>query len=506
MPMDIEQTAGPGTAATATTNYGATCGTAGLPEEGNSAALTAALIIADVVGAGILGMAVAVAKLGWLAGVVCILLLLAMNVHISMLMWRLRMHFRGQVRSYRTMVEAAFSRAPEGQRKAMSLLAGVGQYGFISSMLGIYVLSGGRALGNMFYDQYVCLPTWTLLTCAIVLPFHANARKLGTWKSLIWLNVVTITGTCLIPLAYMWSQGLENTRPPGSQFVATAHFSFADAFAALSTFSFAFTSQFMVIEIINEMKNPSEFPKAYMCMSVPFQAAAFLIVGVCGYYFVGDKVAGMIGDNIPFGFVFRAAAGCLLTHMLVTFMVKGIIIGNAVHRAVNEDAERDDSECAWRTWGLIVLGAAFMSWLIASIVPFFNELVGLIGASLTPLCCYLIPIASYMRWARDFSPKDQGTHPLKMFEDVVLALELVVALVLIVFGTYFAVSQLISNWGMFGPPFACHCQHMWNTCACSADHSGMFDICRNALESVAIQVNDMIDSNFVWVLRQARLV
>merc|ERR1719253_687461 len=139
------------------------------------------------------------------------------------------MHFPS-VRSYVQMVEMAFSKAPEGQRTGMALIAGAGQYSFIFAMLAIYMLSCGRALGDIFYSVYVCLPTWTLVAGMLILPFHATARKLGTWQSLIWINVLTIVGTCCIPLAYMMRQGPDVTRPPGSVFVAVESFNFSMAF------------------------------------------------------------------------------------------------------------------------------------------------------------------------------------------------------------------------------------------------------------------------------------
>lgn len=478
-------------------NYGSTpnleAGSAWAPlKSGNSAWLTAGLIIADVVGAGILGLSVAVAKVGWLAGVVLTLLLLAMNVHISMLMWRVHMHFPS-VRSYVQMVEMAFSQAPEGQRTGMALIAGAGQHSFLFAMLAIYMLSCGRALGNIFYSVFVCLPTWTLVAGMLILPFHATARKLGTWQSLIWINVLTIVGTCCIPLAYMMREGPDVTRPPGSVFVAVENINFSMAFGALSTFTFAFTSQFMVIEIISEMKNPSEFPTAYIYMAAPFQAIAFLIVGVGGYYYVGDKVTGMIGDNIPFGMTFQFAAVCLLSHMTVTYLIKGIVLCRAVHSVTDKDADNDDSRASWTAWGLIVLLVAVVVWVIASIVPFFNELVDLVGASLTPVCCYIIPILSYLRWSKDFGSKEQ-----RNFEGFILIVELSLAVLLLVFGTYFSILNIVEKWGSFGPPFACHCQQMWNTCECSATHAGMLGRCLASGKDLALQVQFMVDQNFAW--------
>lgn len=492
--------------------YGATCGLeaginirADILTTGNSSFLTAALIVADVVGSGILGISVAVSQLGWLPGVVSIVLLLLVNAHVCMLMWHIRMAFPEDVTGFMSMVNQAFSRAPEGQRKFMSFIAGMGQYTLIFTSMGIYVLSGGRALGNMFYDYHICLPTWAMVTCAIIVPFHANARRLGTWQSLIWMNLAMLLGVCLIPLSFMLSQGLQATRPAGSIFVAVADFDMSNTFAAISVISFSFTSPLMVVEIISEMKNPSQFPKAYMHMAAPFQAIAFIGVAIGGYYFVGDKMHGMIGDNIPFGFVSRLAALCLFAYMMVTYMVRGIVLCRSMHSTIAHTADGDDGAAAWQTWGGIVLFVALMAWLIASTVPFFNELAALVGALLVSLCCWLIPIFSYIRWAIDFPSKEQNEeHRLGKLERIVLMLELAVAAMLLVFGTYFAARQIRDKWDTFGPPFACHCQSMWNTCECSAQHAGMFELCQAVVKSVATHVNEMVDANFVWMLHTSQ--
>lgn len=484
----------------AATDYGSTenleSGSFKQTDSLNSVYLTAGLIVADVVGAGILGLPVAVSEIGWLPSAVLIPLLLAMNMHISILMWRVRMDFP-HIRSFVQMVDMAFSKAPEVQRQGMTIAAGICQYAFIFAMLGVYILCIGRALGNMFNSIHVCLPTWTLITCAIILPFQATARRLGTWRSLVWANVATICGTVFIPLLYMMHEGADKMRAPDSVFVAVAPLSFPNALDALSVFSFAFTSQFMVIEIISEMKDPSQFPTAYVGMAAPFQAIAFLLVGLGGYYYIGDKVMGMITDNIPFGPISQLAAACLLTHMVVTYLIKAIVLCRAGHRVVDKDADNDDSRSAWNTWTVLALLAALMAWLISSIVPFFNELVGLLGCTVCPICCYAIPIFCYLRWAKDFNAKDS---PIGKLEGGVLVVELTLAAVLFTFGTYFAIVQILDKWSTFGYPFGCHCESMWSTCECSATHAGMLDQCATPTREVALQVQDMMDQNFAWMV------
>merc|ERR1712217_830971 len=58
-------------------------------------------------------------------------------------------------------------------------------------------------------------------------------------------------------------------------------------------------------------------------------------------------------------------------------------------------------------------------------------------------------------------------------ESLVIVMELALALILVIFGTYEAVANIMTKWETYGYPFACHCQDIWNTCECSAEHAGM---------------------------------
>eukprot|EP00928_Gymnodinium_smaydae_P014863 TRINITY_DN15454_c0_g2_i1.p1 TRINITY_DN15454_c0_g2~~TRINITY_DN15454_c0_g2_i1.p1 ORF type:complete len:489 (+),score=87.85 TRINITY_DN15454_c0_g2_i1:263-1729(+) len=445
--------------------------------QGNSMMITAGIIIADVVGAGILSMAVAVSKLGWALGTVGIMVLLAMNVHISILMWRVHMSFP-KAKTYCELVECAFSRATAQQRFWARKITIITQYLFLFSMLGLYVLSAGKGLGSLFYTQQVCLPTWCILSCLLLLPFHLPSRRLGHWKSLIYLNVATIVGTVSIPLITMFMTGVESTRPAGSIVVPVATLTLPNVVASLSTFTFAFTSQFMITEIVSEMEDRREFPTSYIYVAAPFQAVAFLAVGLIGYYYMGSAVSGMIGDNLPFGSAFRLAAFCLVSHMLITYLIKSIVLCNGIQETFEGAQANADSPGSWHLWTAIVLSVAVLAWTLSQIVPFFTDAVDLLGATLTPIACYMIPIILYFRWWRDFSTPDQ----VSTVELSIVLLEFLFAIAVMIFGTYYSVTEIQRKWETYGAPFECHCEGMWNTCDCSKDHVGMKGICSSFLE------------------------
>lgn len=454
--------------ATAFASYGAAAGK--MPRQiGNSALVTAGIIIADVVGAGVLSFANAIAHFGWLLGSVITVVCLAMNVHISLLLWRVCMECPRAT----TMPELAaevFAKAPEDVRHLAVNSTAVVQYSFIMGMLGLYTLSFGMGYGSMFYDLRFCMPLWTGIGCCIMLVFFATGRSLGSWPSLIALNAATIVGTIVIPLVVMAHTGVHETRLHGAAFDAVSDLSIAGSLSGLSTMTFSMTGQFMLVEIIHEMKDPAEFPQAYTWISAPFQLAAFLSVGLGAYYYVGSHVNGMIVDNIPYGYAFRLAAFCLIVHMLVAFMIKAVVLARAAHRAIDVDSVDADDSRGWGRWALIAFSVTFCSWLLSQLVPFFEDFVELLGASLAPIGCWIIPIVLYARWLRDFGGADKSPS---RFENCVIAAEFMFAMILLVFGTASSLVNIGDKWNTYGYPFACHCEDTWNTCECSPGHAGM---------------------------------
>jgi len=452
---------------------------------GNSTPLTAGIIIADVVGAGILSMAVAVAKIGWAPGIVGIVLLLALNVHISVVMWRVRMDFP-EARTYTQLMEAGFARAPSFQRQLVAVCTPISQHTFIFAALGLYTLSIGRALAGLFPDTHLCLPSWTLLGSLLILPITVSARTMGKWHGLVWLNCATIVGTCLIPLLYMALHGVHASRlTDSSVYTVAPDLEAPGIMSALATFTFAFTSQLMLVEIMSEMGDITEFPRAYVLMAAPFQAVAFLATGIIGYLYLGDKASGMIGDNIPFGLASRGAAMCLLAHMLVTYLIKAIVIARAAQGTLlNENVVNEDTPEAWTSWAVIVTLLTVCTWISSQLVPFFADAVELIGAFAAPTSCYILPLAVYIRWLYDFcgdklNPESRPAWRQwpGLVELTIIGLELALAVVIMVSGTYFVMTAILEKWDVYGPPFACHCEGIWRTCACSRDHAGMAAQC-----------------------------
>lgn len=331
----------------------------------------------------------------------------------------------------------------------------------------------------IFYEnRTLCLPQWALFAGLILFPFAAISRNMGSCECLVWLNIASLCGTVFIPLLYYAILGTEDFRPPESNNYIIAPLTTAGVLSGLSTYTFAFTSQFMLTEIIEEMEDPEELPKAYATISGPFQLGMFLLAGLGGYFAIGDKVDGMMNENLPFGLPFQVAAACMLTHMLISYLIKGVVFCKSVHEAVDPDHSSGDDmrPRSWIGWVTLVSITLVVAWTLANVVPFFNLAVDLLGASLTPLSCWVLPIFMFVRFWKDAN-KASKPH-ISVVEWLVIACELLLAFTLMVFGTYSVLCEISAAWSKLGKPFECHCEYLRNNCECSNKHIGMEAICQ----------------------------
>lgn len=151
---------------------------------------------------------------------------------------------------------------------------------------------------------------------------------------------------------------------------------------------------------------------------------------------------------------------------------------------VNYSKSSDQRIRSWLGWVTTVAGTLAVSWVLANLVPFFGDAVDLLGASVTPLSCWVIPIAMFVRHWYDSGEKRPHVSVL---EWLVIALEVVLSLVLMVFGTISVLQTIKKDWSSYGDPFECHCEGLWNTCGCSSDHAGMSQVCEGMMSNRSIE-------------------
>ena len=401
------------------------------------------LMVADVVGAGVLALAVAFAQLGWVLGLASSLLSYALNMYLGLLL--LEAHERWpSALSYMDMASQAF-----GPRARV--FVGLSVYILLLFLLGDYLLIAGATLQIVFYDAKLCLVVWVFLSTLILAPL-LQFRLLANVKRLLIVNVVTLVVSLLVALITLSQMGTTaaqayNKSGPPELVASTLTFgSFAKAQALIS---FAYSGVFIYLEIISEMQDDKEFRKSLLYLSGPFTLVSYVTVACWGYYFVGSNAQGMIITNIPPGPAYRAAATFLFVHIIITFLIKGIVLTRVVQRFTVTSSLNDFSFGGNVTYFFISTGLLGFTFVLANLVPFFDDLTSLLGSFFMPVVGFVLPIMFVLR-ARKLNNVETPT-----WERILMGVICFVMVVLCIVGTVASMDAILKRWVTYGKPFEC---------------------------------------------------
>jgi len=296
----------------------------------------------------------------------------------------------------------------------------------------------------------------------------AQLRNFESMKWLMWFNMGTITVALIVTLGYVGSLGTDQSVLPGRG--AQLFPSNLDALTFATAFSkigFAYAGQFLYFEFIAEMVDPRDFPKAVYRFSGPYQVTVYLASALVGYHLKGQDATGLMVDWIPYDGWLRFGALMLFLHIMIIYVINANVLGKAIHRVIWPDTVEERSPLATTQWFIINLGNIMACMLVAITIPFFDSLTGLIGALLMPVACWMLPITYFVLAMR------KNNDPISKLDGIFMIFIFVLGILITIVGTYSNMLDIVDNWNTYGYPFTCGCTGVWNTCDCSASHTGM---------------------------------
>jgi amino acid permease len=401
------------------------------------------LMVADVVGVGIMGLATAFAQLGWVLAIVSLVGWYAVNMYVGVIVAEARTRYPSD--SFMEMALKAFG--PE-----YSAVIGFCVYLFLGMILGDYVLIIGETLQMVFYDVKLCAPLWMLLGTVCLVPL-TRFRLLGMTNTLMLVNVVAISLSVMIALGSLTGIGraasLESlgTR---TELVAS-NLTAGSFFTAQALFAFAYMGVTIYLEIISEMQDPAEFKWSLLGLSGPVQFCLYLLTGAWGYAYLGNGASGLLIALVPEkNLAYRLSAVCLFVHMLLTYLVKGTVLARAVHRALAPSSSRDFSSRGDFVYTLVANGILVLAYIMANLIPFFNDLTSLLGALQAPVLGFIVPVLFVLKARRDANVSTSRTEWTSIG-----AIVLFVVLLFFI-GIADSLSNIIKRWDSYGKPFECN--------------------------------------------------
>ena len=239
------------------------------------------LVIADIVGTGVLELGGNLSKIGWVAGIATLLVFFAVNTYTGMLLVRLRNVFPG-IRNFGDVAKVTFGpKAGDAVRALvyLTLLMNCGGYLLVIAHtvkeLAFHV-SGGW-----------CSPVTALYAAAILVPF-TQIRTLHHMSYLSAVSFFTIAVAVGGTLIILVQEG--RSEETVTHLVQLPDGGFWEFFTAFSGFVFAFAGQSIYVEMMSEMKAPRKFKKS-LAVGMPSIATLYMLTAAVQYHYAPTRKA-----------------------------------------------------------------------------------------------------------------------------------------------------------------------------------------------------------------------
>lgn len=321
-----------------------------------------------------------------------------------------------------------------------------------SGMLGI-------SIGlNAVSDHAVCTAVYVVIAF-IVTFILGSIQTLGRISWIAWLGLICILTSILIVTIAVGIQDRPSAAPadlvwvPDYKIVASP--SFTDAITAVSTIVFAYAGTPAFFSLASEMRDPQHFNKALiLCQTVV--TCFYLAIGIVIYYYCGSYVsspalgsAGPVVKKVSYGFALPGliASTLLFIHITGKYIFVRILQGSR-HLAANTVTH-------WVVWLSCTFCIGLISYIIASAIPVFSDLVSLVGALLgTPMCFQ--PMAGM--WLYDNWSKGNVHRSGKWYAMVAwCAFVIIAGTFLMIGGTYGSVISIMKSYEETGGSAAWSC-------------------------------------------------
>ncbi|XP_057975098.1 amino acid permease 3-like [Malania oleifera] len=410
----------------------------GRPKRTGSVWTASAHIITAVIGSGVLSLAWAIAQLGWIAGPAAMIVFSFITFHTSALLadcYRTGDPLTGK-RNY-TYMDAVRSNLGGAKVKLCGIIQYVNLFGItigytIASSISMMAIkrsncfheSRGKSSCHISSNPYMI----AFGIAEIIL------SQIPDFDQIWWLSIVaavmsfTYSG---IGLALGMAKAIENKKIQGSLVgihigVVTETQKVWRTFQALGNIAFAYAFSAVLIEIQDTIKSPpteSKTMKKASAISVIVTTIFYMLCGCMGYAGFGDMAPGNLltgfGSFNPY-WLLDIGNAAIVIHLVGAYQVFAqpifaFIEKSATNRFPDSDFVSKEVKISipgfrpyrlnlfqlvWRTSFVIT------TTVISMLLPFFNDVVGLLGAlGFCPLTVYF-PVEMYL--AQKKIPKWSG--------------------------------------------------------------------------------------------------
>lgn len=353
---------------------------------------------------------------------------------------------------------AVFSPIDSLTSRTYIVLVKIIYYANLCLVLGDYILVMSRSVAALFGEDNICLPTAGAIASILMFGLcqfrtMANLGRSVSLASLFALLIVLVQ--CLFHHHHN-STGNSTDIPQSRNLVEDDMDNNNDViwgkFSSLAGIGFAVGSQKLFLNIRHELQHRDEASRV-LAGSLFVYGMAYVAVVLLA----GPDPPSFLFDSIPEGWGRKIAGLLLWFHVAVSYAINSQALCASLDQML-PIAKRPVSTASWcirsnpaaTRWFAITLMVSLSSYIVSNAIPFFKDLVALIGA-LTSVPLSLTLPAILHRKARSIAL----LLPDRFCLSTDSYLLLLYSFVFLIIGLIGAMSEIEEDWLSQGRPFAC---------------------------------------------------
>lgn len=401
---------------------------------------TSILLMKSQIGLGVLSIPSTFSTLGLAPGVIILVVIAALTTYTDYFIGKFKLH---HPTVYSVADCGGIMFGPIGKE-----VFGVAYWLLMTLIVGSAIVGLSTAI-NAISLHGACTAIFVACMAVAIYPF-ASLRTLGGVKWIGWVGLISILSAILTVTIATGVGGRPSLAPQEGPWdkavVIWGTPTFADAMTAISNIVLAFAGTASFLPIAAEMRNQRDYKKAVL-LCQGFVTCFYLAIGIAVYAMAGQYVAspalgtaGVLLKRIAYGLSLPGllASGVIYAHLPAKYLFVRFLRGSR-HLTAN-------TKTHWFVWLSCTLVCVLFAYVIASAVPVFEGLVGLVGALFGT---FFSLQAVSMMWFYDYwgDRKDPKKNNLGFKLLVALnAFIFVIGWYLMVAGTYGSISSIIDDY------------------------------------------------------------
>lgn len=391
------------------------------------------VLIVEAIALGSLSIPKTFAQLGMVAGVICCVGVGLVAIYTSYIVGQVKLLFP-EVSHY------ADAGRLMGGRVGYEII-----YGMLALQLifltGSHTLTGTIAWMNIT-ESHICSIVFAVVSAIILLllaipPSFSEMAILGyvDFASIIIAIGITIIGT-----------GVTSTNAPGG--LSSVEWSawpkegttFADAFNSITNIVFAYSFAMCQFSFMDEMHTPRDFVKSIWTLGI-IEIIIYTVTGATIYAFVGPDVSApaLTSAGHTLG---RVAYGVALPVIFISGSINTVVCGRMIHGRIfaKSNIRFINTKMGWITWLALITAITIIAFIIAEVIPFFDDLLSISSALFISGFSFYFPALMWFMLIRKGSMFESKNLLLTVVNGAIL----IMGLLILGAGTYSSVWDIVS--------------------------------------------------------------